>query len=199
MVQPLDQFAENVGRARSLVSLSLSVEKVTAGVIDATDLLRASIVLAGAALDHFVHEVTRAGMVDMYRGVRPTTPAFVTFRVPLAALQEAIADPTSDTWLYEAVREAHGWVSFQRPEKIAEAIRLVSHVRLWDEVGKQLRMSTQDVKVKLSVIIDRRNKIAHEADMDPTRPGERWPISSALADEAIDFIEALGRAIALVV
>ena len=50
-------------------------------------------------------------------------------------------------------------------------------------------MSPQDVRRQLNLIVDRRNKIAHEADSDPTFPGSRWPIDEALVDEAVDFIE----------
>ena len=43
--------------------------------------------------------------------------------------------------------------------------------------------------------MDRRNQIAHEADLDPTNPGARWPISGQLVDDTVDFIEKLGNAI----
>jgi hypothetical protein len=43
--------------------------------------------------------------------------------------------------------------------------------------------------------VDRRNKIAQEADMDPTNPGFRWPITDDLAANALDFIERLAEAI----
>ena len=45
-----------------------------------------------------------------------------------------------------------------------------------------------DIKNELTLIIDRRNKIAHEADIDPSFPGERWPIAAADVEVVIDFI-----------
>jgi hypothetical protein len=45
------------------------------------------------------------------------------------------------------------------------------------------------------LIIDRRNKIAHEADNIPHLPSARWPITVTLADEAVNFIEKLAEAI----
>jgi hypothetical protein len=56
-------------------------------------------------------------------------------------------------------------------------------------------MVPKDAKTRLKLIVDRRNKIAHEADLDPTSPGFRWPISSTVVNDAIDFIESLGDAI----
>ena len=36
------------------------------------------------------------------------------------------------------------------------------------EIGKDLGTDTKALKARLTAIVDRRNKIAHEADMDPT-------------------------------
>ncbi len=41
-------------------------------------------------------------------------------------------------------------------------------------------------------IVDRRNKIAHEADIDPTfNIGSRWNIDELLVSDAVNFIEIL--------
>jgi hypothetical protein len=45
-------------------------------------------------------------------------------------------------------------------------------------------------------IVDRRTKIAHEADIDPTFGiGYRWPIDEALASYAVDVIEQVVESI----
>ena len=80
-------------------------------------------------------------------------------------------------------------------DSIADAVRLISEVSLWEEVGNRLGMSPQDVRSQLNLIVDRRNKIAHEADSDPTFPGSLWPIDEALVDEAVDFIEQVVESI----
>ena len=94
-----------------------------------------------------------------------------------------------------APSSAHGWLSFQHPDKIANAIRLVSTVDLWQAVALRRNEDVKATKAQLCAIVDRRNKIAHEADLDPGNPGERWPIDRPLVEEAIDFIESTIRAI----
>jgi len=47
--------------------------------------------------------------------------------------------------------------------------------------------------------VDRRNKIAHEADMDPANPGFRWPINGVMATDSLDFITRVAEAIFKVV
>jgi hypothetical protein len=86
-------------------------------------------------------------------------------------------------------------LSFQQPDKIADAIRLISSIELWNLVAIELGMSSADVKTGLKIIIDRRNTIAHEADMDPTNPGFRWTINANMANEATDFIDRIAEAI----
>jgi hypothetical protein len=73
------RFTANIGRARDLRALFLNLEASTAGVLDITDILRASIVSAVSALDTFIHEITRIGMVEIYQNARPKTDAFGRF------------------------------------------------------------------------------------------------------------------------
>jgi hypothetical protein len=51
----------------------------------------------------------------------------------------------------------------------------------------------------LALIVDRRNKIAHEADIDPSFPGQRWPIDRAMVDDMVSTVEATVEAIHAVV
>ncbi|MDP8933613.1 MAG: HEPN domain-containing protein, partial [Cyanobacteriota bacterium] len=54
----------------------------------------------------------------------------------------------------------------------------------------------KDIKQQLNSIVDRRNKIAHEADIDPTyNIGTRWNIDEVLVGNAVDFIEQIVESI----
>lgn len=195
MKSALEQFNENLSRARVLSGLARSLTVFTTTAVDLSDMYRASLVLGVSALDHFVHDFVRLGMLEVQGGSRPATDANLSFRIPLAAAKIGIADPTRNDWLDAAVREAHSWQSFQHPDKIARAIRLVSGVKLWEEVANVIGSDAKAVKVRLTTIVDRRNQIAHEADMDPTNPGNRWPIDGALTEDALNYIEGLVQAI----
>jgi hypothetical protein len=194
MHSALVQFRKNLEGVRELGTLA-AVANLTQPVVDVSDILRSEIVFAVSALDHFVHEMTRLGMVDSANGKRIKTEAYLRFQVPLTAAEAALGGMPSESWLSEAIREKHSWLSFQEPDKIADAVRLVSSVKLWEAVGVELSMTAAAVKTQLKVIVDRRNKIAHEADMDPVNPGERWPITPALVNDAIGFMERVAAAI----
>jgi hypothetical protein len=131
-------------------------------------------------------------MLEALDGRRPQTLAFQKFSVSLdSALQ--IRTATNNIWLETEIRSRHGFLSFQQPDKIADAIRLISPIELWNEVGVSLNRSAADIKSKLQLIVDRRNKIAHEADIDPTYPGSsvRWPITATMVSDAANFIEEI--------
>ena len=103
-------------------------------------------------------------------------------------------------WLEEEIRKSLGYKSFQQPDKIADGIRLISDKKLWDEVGAQMgKPKSEDIKQikeQLSFIVERRNKIAHEADIDPSyNIGERWPIDEDMVNDAVNFIEGVVHSI----
>ncbi len=189
------QFKENLKRARELGNLAAAVQSLTTSAIDISDLWRAQIVLVVSALDHFIHDLVKLGMIESAKGTRPKTEAYLRFDIPLAATESALGGSAHEVWVGETVREKHSWQSFQEPDKIADAIRLISTAKLWEAVGAELGILAKDVKTRLKLVVDRRNKIAHEADLDPTSPGFRWRIDGPMVKDAVDFIERLGDAI----
>ncbi len=195
MLSAINQFRDNLRRAKGLGALAAAVEVLTTPAIDVSDLLRSQLVLAVSALDQLIHEMVWLGMVDAAKGMRPKTYAYYRFQLPIMAVESALNGTACDIWIGDSVRERHSWQSFQDPGKIADAIRLISGVKLWEDVGVELGLSAQDTKIQLKLTVDRRNKIAHEADMDPTNPGFRWPISESLVKDAVDFIEKVAEAI----
>ncbi|CDM97006.1 MULTISPECIES: HEPN domain-containing protein [Limnospira] len=120
----------------------------------------------------------------------PESPS-VSDLLPL--ISSAIQNKLNQTSLLnDELRENLGYKSFQKPDKIADAIRLIYEQKLWDEVAQQMGKSAQDIKQQLSAIVDRRNKIAHQADIDPSFGiGNRWPIDDRLVSDCVDFLEQL--------
>lgn len=195
----LDQFHANLDRARDLLGLAQSLGAQTTTVLDLSDLMRAALVLGVGAFDHFVHEIARKGILETAAGTRAETEAYRKFPIPLGIAHKAGSHPLWAQHLDGEVRQKHSWLSFQEPNKVAEAIRLVSQKALWQEVGIILNCQPEDAKAQLKLVVDRRNKIAHEADMDPTSPGMRWPMTHRIATEALDTLEKIGSAIFTVV
>ena len=198
-------------RVRNLGGLYTALDNTTTSVMDLTDLLRAQIVMIVSALDLYIHEITRIGMLAIYNGERSQTAAFLRFQVTLGSAMQGMSGTDKedddggkewldDKWLDVEIRERHGHQSFQDPNNIADAIRLFSACELWPSVAKQLNLDVKDVKDQLSAIVKRRNQIVHEADLVPTYPGTitRWSISLADVTSTLDFIEKVCEAIDIV-
>jgi hypothetical protein len=131
------------------------------------------------------------------RGERTRTAAFNRFAMPLAAALRGTEEAFSvDDWLNPSVVQQNELLSFQRANKIADALRLVSEIEggLWPAVAQRIgQADAKTSKDHLDLIIDRRNAIAHEDDTDLL--GSRSPIEEALVMTSLDFLEAVVSAI----
>lgn len=197
MQSAIDLFRISIARVRDLIAVHNSLKAQASSVLDISDMLRASLVLAVSALDYYIHEVVRIGMLEIHRGQRPEPPAFSRFQISLGNARAGInAGQNIDSWLEDEIRQRHSYKSFQQPNAIADAVRLICDKKLWEEVSINMGRPAKDIKKELSRIVDRRNKIAHEADIDPSYPiGDRWPIDELLVNEAVDFLEQVVESI----
>lgn len=196
MQSALDQFQISIRRVRDLIAVHNSVKAQSTLALDLSDILRAALVLSVSALDYYIHEVVRLGMLEIHQGLRPEPPAFSKFQISLGSTRQAMSAMSLDSWLEDEIRQKHSYKSFQSPDKIAEAIRLISDKKLWQEAGIRVNKLAGEIKIELSIIVDRRNKIAHEADINPSLSlGERWIITETDVDDVVIFIESVVEAI----
>jgi hypothetical protein len=210
MKTAIEQFRQNILRVRELSAMRVGLaSSISSDLSD--DLLRIEIVSAVSALDRFIHDLVRIGMLKILISQRSTTPVYLRFQVSMETLLYSEMSNSEEerlTLLDNEIQTRHGWLSFQHPEKIAEAIRLISEVKLWEEVAKELGKDAKGVKKQLEAIVKKRDQIAHEADNITTsylpkypnlQLAKKWPITSILANESVDFIERLAEAIYKVV
>lgn len=198
MLPAFSQFEANIQQVQALASLATIVDAQTTAAVNVGDVYRASIVLAVSALDHYVHEKTVEGMLEAAAGHRSMTDAFTRFQIGLGALGPALVAPAA-SWLESEVRRAHSFQTFQRADALADAIRLVHPDPLWPAVASTIGRSVSDAKGTLDLIVDRRNKIAHEADCEPNGLGIKWPINAMMVEEAIAFLISVVAAIEAIV
>ena len=185
MQSAIDLFRISIARVRELIAVHNSLKAQASSVVDLSDMLRAALVLAVSALDYYIHEVVRIGMLEIHRGQRLEPPAFSGFQISLGNARAGInAGQNIDSWLEDEIRQRHSYKSFQQPNAIADAVRLICDKKLWEEVSINMGSPAKDIKQQLSRIVDRRNKI-----------GDRWPIDELLVNEAVDFIEQVVESI----
>ena len=181
------------------------LDKKVSGIVQTDELLRAEWVARVSAMDLYFHELIAQCISEVFVGSRPTTAAFEKFQISSVIMQRIrrAANPTEASAAFDLyVREQLGRVTYQLPDDIADGIRLVSAVELWNEVALALGASpankskeAKDLKLKHSLIMRRRNAIAHEGDLMLSSLREPSPISSDDVVEAAKHIEQIVRTI----
>ena len=174
------------------------VDKVTEA-ISLDELLRAELVLAVGALDCYIHDLVRIGMGGFFEAAKGESNAYQTFTVSLDFVKKLLltSSGTEKLGLFEQeIRRLHAYRTFQTAENISQALSFIGIKTIWDKVGAILGMSSSDVRTQLDLIVDRRNCIAHESDVDPSLGiGNKYPIDFPLVDKAVGFLNSVVHAI----
>lgn len=167
------------------------------------ELLRSEWVARVSALDLYVHELVAQNMLRIFEGSRPSCPGFSKFQCSsdtLLRIKNA-SSPTDASAAFDLeVRGKLSRITYQYPEDIAAGVRFISSCELWNEIAlaKGATAATKVDKAKalkkdLSLIVERRNKIAHEGDLQPGVPRTPWPMSRRDVSYASAYIEDLVR------
>ena len=97
-------------------------------------------------------------------------------------------------YLEIAIKDVNSKDSYQSPKSIEYALQLINIKSVWKKLAEPMDMNTEDIKGELALIIDSRNKIAHEADYDNLR-GCKNQIHRNKTNNVIQFIEKLCESI----
>jgi hypothetical protein len=205
---PIDYFNGAWARCDQLSTIHAYLAKNTSAALQTDDLLRGEWVSRVSAMDLYIHELIAQRMVEIFEGRRPPTSQYLTFRISndtlrrIQAAQQANR-PLDATAAFDLdVRTQLGRETFQAPDNIADGLRLCSLAELWNDVAAHLGAppprkiaDAKSIKTSLSLIVQRRNKIAHEGDLQPGVPRQPYPISRNDLVTVASQIERIVRAI----
>lgn len=147
-----------------------------------SELLCASLVFSVSAMDRYFHDLIVKNILTVLK--RNEIPrALGKFKIPLTTAED-IAQKAFDakkenkkaqlrTILKDKFREELHRVTFQAYDEINDAFSYLGLEVSWKKVAQQLQCQPGQIKKKLGSIIDRRNKIVHEADVVRTKRPRR--------------------------
>lgn len=111
------------------------------------------------------------------------------------ALRKGTTSLVASRWRCEAFLKL-ARVTYQFPDEIADGIRMVSSIELWNEIARhhgasaaQVHNDAAALRGELTQIVNRRNKIVHEGDLQPNIPRVAWPITRQDVDHVKRTIE----------
>ena len=195
-----EAFAElrgNLDYARDLIRGGQHLERLQVGAFDVTDLYRSAWVQAVSSLDHWVHrEVYDRALGFALNPHVPRPKRFLRMDVPMDLLENVLHHSAEPRELFpDYLRAKFGHLSFQAPDKIKEALGHVTDEQVWPSVASLLGA---DPTADLKAIVQRRHRIAHEADRDPDRPGHKKPVSGGEAAAVVERVAQIAAALAQV-
>ena len=174
----------------------LSAQKVP---IDASDLLRWQWVLVISALDKYIHDIVRIGMIQEYQGKRARTEKFKTFRINMDIYDNLSSSIAPEMALEKEIIHQHSIFAFQHPDKISDALSFIwTEQHKWEAISRKIAtpISAKDIRTKLNNIVVRRNQIVHEGDcFTLSVPFQQQPISETDVNDVITFVTELVQAI----
>jgi hypothetical protein len=204
-VNPIAHFDAVWARCTQLTTLHNYIATNTSSVLQPDELLRAEWVARVSALDLYVHELIAQRMLEIFQGHRPTCNGYKRFQISndtVHRIRLSASQYDADAAFDLDVRTQLGFLSFQDPERIADGVRLCSSVELWNEVAVNLGATPQTrtddakrLKKELSLIVLRRNQIAHEGDLRPTPTRDPWQIAKADVRDVALRLDSIVRAI----
>ena len=214
MTNAIRVFKDGVNETRKMtVVYSHFVNDLNISHDEISDILRAQIVNVVSAFDRLIHELVTIGVVEIFLNKRVQTKKFLNQPFKAETLIKSIELSKPDfipssinenpQYLIEKeMREKLSYLAFQAPEKVKDALSYI-----WDNEQKALTIAVKmgitgandndkrnKLEQELKLIVDRRNQIVHEGDIDPITNSKRL-IDTKISSDAIDFIEKLGESI----
>jgi hypothetical protein len=201
MYNSLAAFRSNIAAVRELATLHDYLCTNLKSPMSFDDLLRFQIVYSVSALDKLIHDIIRIGMIQIFMGKRPATGKYLSERISMSAyatLSSATIPPKEYYFEQEIISKLR-IVAYQSPETIADGLSYIwDEKHKWQKIAAAMAMTEDQAKTQLKLIVDRRNKIAHEADVDITSGG-KFAISNSDCESTVFFIEkCVGEIVTLV-
>lgn len=134
------------------------------------DMLRSEIVMLISAVDFYIHEIVKEGIIQIFNKERSATKEYRYFTITLNDAANAIKNKESLNWLRSAIDKSNKYSTFQKFEKIKEAISIIKNevVNIFVKIATDMNTNYEDLKKDLDYVIKRRNEIAHQCDTDPS-------------------------------
>lgn len=189
----LRTFERGCDRADSLRHLHSYIVRSSPSALDCSDMLRSAVVLAVSSFDLLVHDLYRLEVIFRLTSLRPMPSLKIPFNTILSS------DAERAMLVDASIRIDNSFKSFVAPDKLADCLRpLVGST--WEGVAAIRERSIAEDKASLKAAVDLRNRIVHEADVNPALGGiDLWPIYSSDVETSINFLKGFGAAVARVV
>ena len=177
-------FEQQIASLRNLTSIHQYLE-INASTMDASSILRAEYVLIVSAFDNYLHSIVRRKIRENFFSSQylpnylslPIADYLSVHNAGNISLQQQLLDVSIKRCLEKD--------SYQSPASVEYALSLLNIKKIWSSCSSVFGDTGDNVKNRLALIIQRRNQIAQESDMDVT--GIQRSINSQTINDCREF------------
>jgi hypothetical protein len=130
-------------------------------------------------------------------GRREPTPKYLAEPISISTYNELTSAtiPPKEYIFEQAIFKKFKSVSYQEPQRVAEGLSYIwEEKQKWQKIALAMNMDDRTAKTTLKLIVDRRNSIVHEADINPSI-GQKYSISKLECQSVTDFLSQCGQQI----
>lgn len=141
-----ERFVDLIKETENIMVLYKYFQKQMKIPMDISDLLRWQWMQYISAFDKFIHDLVRIGMLEAFQGKRILTPKFKSFQMDYQTYQELKENELEADLIFEQkIIIKHGYLSFQDPEKIADALSFIWNEKdKWEKISKEMGLNKSD-------------------------------------------------------
>lgn len=169
---------------------------ISAGNIEAgKNIWRSQIVFSASALDFFIHELSKYGLVSMFTGKWPKSAKYSNFMLPMKSIEVGISCPETSSWLVEIANERFSREVYLSYENMKDQINLLGFnfgdllnrtFPAVDANGNNLPSGKQIIENLYS----RRNQIAHQLDRCHAN-AQQTDITKEFTEDYLNKVESI--------
>ncbi len=168
----LAQIKERFDQNLASISKQFDIAEVmrTEGKVEECETIwRSQVVFLESALDFYIHEVSKYGMLNIFSGNWGKTEKYNNYQVPLKYVEEGFKHPESKNWLLQYLNERFSTEVYLSSESMKNQLNLLG--LFFETVMEKAfpKPSTpvatyREGKKVVKELFERRNQIAHQTD-----------------------------------
>ena len=184
------RFEASVGQVDELLAIYRYIH-ATSEIPPKDNILRAALTMLVSTIDTSVHELVISAVV---RKLSDDRLVFDISKQVVSIQCILESEPSQRTAMAEAdLRRQYSKETFQSSRQLETVLASIGVNKIWSRLSGRLGNTPEEIKLKLDLMVRRRNQIVHEADLDGFHCLQ--PISLEMVESLYGFTTQFVRAL----
>ena len=190
----LHHFDENISNIKNQLTLADELVKSN-NTSAAEEIWRSQIVFLESAFDFYMHELTKCGLLKIFRGEWNQTKKYRNLQLKMSYLERAL-DDNDDIWFLEFINEFYRDITMASFDSVKKQFSLlgIDRQQVADNAFYYRNSSEKTIdklQRRLDDLFKRRNCIAHQSD----RRHENAMREGISKEDAVNFIADIEKVV----